>query len=222
MQTRQYAVKHYDEFLEALNELGFILFGGRASGMLTLGDITAPGDWFCGEPETNPWEWRNLLCERRDGVYARMLGGQTFMVSSAWYPRFLAAYRECDSLPERYEAGLVSADVFEMYRMFEEKPFMGKHELTARFTRPRAEKALTVLQREMYITISGEVQKLSVDFKPIGWPSMEYARVDVWAADALSESEKLDCGQARREIRRRAGEISPGADEKALHKLFGA
>lgn len=216
-----YSVRHYDEFVGALNGLGFLLFGGRGSGLLTLSDVTAPGDWFTGEPETNPWEWRRLLTERRHGAYARLLGGQTFLISNAWYPRFLAAYRTCDDLEERYAAGLVGADVMEMYRMFEEKPFMGKHELTARFTRPRAEKALAALQREMYITISGEVQRLSVDFRPVGWPSTEFARVDQWAPEALSESEGLDGAAARREIRRRAEEISPGADKRTLDKLFG-
>lgn len=213
-------VKTYGEFVDALNEIGFILFGGRTSGMLTLEEMTDSASWYCGEAETNPWEWRNMLPERKDGVYARLLGKQTFMISNAWYPKFLAAYRTCESLPERYEAGLVSADLFEAYRMFEEKPTMGKHELTARLTRPRAERALSDLQREMYVTVSGEVQRTSIDFRPIGWPSAEYTRVDQWAPDALAEAETLDGEQARDAIRIRAGEISPRAEANALDRLF--
>lgn len=213
-------VKRYDEFVSALDEIGFLLFGGRTSGMLTLEDMTDPAAWYCGEAETNPWQWKTMLAERKDGVYARLLGRQTFMISNAWYPKFLAAYRTCDSMPERYAAGLVSAGLFEAYRMFEEKPTMGKHELTARLTRSRAERALSDLQREMYVTVSGEVQRVSIDFKPIGWPSTEYTRVDQWAPDALAEAETLDGEQARDAIRTRAGEISPRAEANALDRLF--
>ena len=212
-------VKTYREFLAALDELGFLLFGGGSTGLLKLSDITEPGAWFRGG-ENDPWHWREMLCERKDGVYARVLGGQTFLISWKWYPAFLAAYRDCDTLDERYEAGGVSAAVWRMRNLFEEKHALAKHELSARFTRAEVTKGLNVLQREMYITISGEVQKLSVDFRPVGWPSMEFTRVEDWAADALAESEKLNPKEMRKAIRRRAGEISPQADKEALNRLF--
>ena len=212
-------VRTYEEFLGALNELGFLLFGGNSTGMLKLSDITEPGAWFQGGAD-DPWGWRNRLCEEKDGVYARVLGGQTFLISWKWYPRFLAAYREIDTLEERYEAGEIGGAVWRMYELFEEKQTLAKHELTKRFTKAEVTKGLEALQREMYITISGEVQKLSVDFRPIGWQSMEYTRVEDWAGAALRESEELDGKKARKEIRIRAGEISPGAGKEALNRLF--
>jgi len=81
-------------------------------------------------------------------------------------------------------------------------------------------KGLQILQREMHITITGEVQKLSADFRPIGWPSMEFTLVEDWAAGALAESEMLNGDEMRREIRARAGEISPAAEAEALNRLF--
>ena len=212
-------VKTYRGFLAALDELGFLLFGGGSTGMLKLSDITEPEAWFRGG-EDDPWHWREMLCERKDGVYARVLGGQTFLISWKWYPAFLAAYRDCDTLDERYEAGMVSAAVWRMRNLFEENHALAKHELSARFTKSEVTKGLNVLQREMYITISGEVQKLSVDFRPVGWPSMEFTRVEDWAPEALAESEKLDGREMRRAIRRRAGEISPKAEKQALDRLF--
>lgn len=212
-------VKTYGEFLRALDELGFLLFGGGSTGLLKLSDVTEPQAWFRGG-EDDPWHWRELLCERKDGVYARVLGGQTFLISWKWYPAFLAAYRTCGTLEERYRAGAVSGAVWRMRELFEERQALAKYELTKRFTRAEVTKGLTVLQREMYITISGEVQKLSPELKPVGWPSMEFTRVEDWAAEALAESEKLDPVTMRRAIRRRAGEISPQADAEALNRLF--
>ena len=212
-------VRTYDEFLRALDELDFLLFGGRSTGMLTLSDITEPQAWFQGG-ENDPWGWRNRLCENKDGVYARVLGGQTFLISWKWYPAFLAAYRGCDEIRDRYEAGEISGSVMRMYELFEEEHALAKHELSARFSKSEVTKGLGILQRQMHITISGEVQKLSVDFRPVGWPSMEFTRVEDWAPEALAESEKLDGREMRRAIRRRAGEISPKAEKQALDRLF--
>ena len=212
-------VRTYEEFVCALDELGFLLFDGGSTGFLKLSDITDPEVWFHGGAD-DPWDWRKRLCESRDGVYARVLGGQTFLISWKWYPRFLAAYRCCEDMEDRYEAGQVSAAVWRMRNLFEEKRSLAKHELTKQFTKGEVAKGLQILQREMHITISGEVQKLSADFKPVGWPSMEFTCVEDWAADALAEAETLDAGEMRRAIRRRAGELSPAADKEALNRLF--
>ena len=212
-------VRTYEEFADALNETGFLLLGGGETGMLQLSDITEPDAWFSGG-EKDPWGWRNILCERNDGAYQRLLDGKMFFISHAWYPSFLAAYRRCDDLEERYEAGLIPAEIHKMYRMFEEKRALAKHELTRVFGRSKAEKGLVFLQREMQITISGEVQKLSAEMKPVGWPSMEFTVVEDRLGAALEASEKLNAGEERKKIRRRAGEISPRADRATLDRLF--
>lgn len=211
--------KSYEEFLGALNGQGFLLFGGGRTGLMKLSDITDPAAWFSGG-ERDPWTWRSRLCERRDGVYARLLGGQTFLTSMAWYPRFLAAYRRCDTLPERYEAGEIGSAVWQAYELFEERGTLAKHDLTGLLGRTAAEKALAALQREMYVTVSGESQRVSAHFRPVGIPSMEFARVSDWAAEALQAAARLDGETARREIRIRAGEISPAAERTALNRLF--
>lgn len=171
--------KSYEEFLGALNGQGFLLFGGGRTGLMKLSDITDPAAWFSGG-ERDPWTWRSRLCERRDGVYARLLGGQTFLTSMAWYPRFLAAYRRCDTLPERYEAGEIGSAVWQAYELFEERGTLAKHDLTGLLGRTAAEKALAALQA----------------------------------------AARLDGETARREIRIRAGEISPAAERTALNRLF--
>ncbi len=212
-------VRTYREFLNALDEIGFILFDGKTSGMLRLSDICDPDAWWRGG-ENDPWDWRKRICENRDGVYARVLGGQTFLISWKWYPKFLSAYRRADEMEERYRAGEISGATWRMYRLFEEEHALPRHELTKRFLKSEVTRGLQALQRDMYITISGEVQRLSVDFRPIGWPSMEFTRVEDWAAESLAQAEGLDPDASRREIRRRAAEISPKADKEALNRLF--
>lgn len=213
-------VRTYEQFLSALNEMGFLLFGGQAGGLLKLGEITAPGSWHCDEAGCDPWDWKTMLAEGRDGVYARLLGGQTFLISWEWYPLFLAAYRTCDTLEARYEAGEVNAAAWKMHGMFEERPALARHELTPHFSKAEVEKGLRVLQREMYITVSGEVQKLTASMQPVGWPSMEYTRVDVWTPESLEQAHFLDASEARERLLKQAMKISPGADEAALRRLF--
>ncbi len=213
-------VRTYEQFLSALNEMGFLLFGGQAGGLLKLGDITVPGNWHCDEAGCDPWDWKTMLAEGRDGVYTRLLGGQTFLISWEWYPLFLAAYRACDTLEARYAAGEVNAAAWKMRGMFEERPALARHELTPHFSKAEVEKGLRVLQREMYITVSGEVQKLTANMQPVGWPSMEYTRVDVWAPEALERARSLNADEARERLLKQAMKISSGADEAALRRLF--
>ena len=32
-----------------------------AGGYLTWGMRTVPGYWWCGDPEVDPWEWREII-----------------------------------------------------------------------------------------------------------------------------------------------------------------
>lgn len=220
-------VGSYEEFVEALDQLGFLLFGGEKSGLLTLSAITDPLAWHQGD-ERDPWGWKDRLPAGKRGAYARVLGGQAFLISPEWYPVFVAAYTPRESLAEAYECGLVDPLSYRMHQLFEERPVWARHELYSALSitakqKGKLERALNLLQQRMFITISGTSQKLSWEGRPIGWPSNEYTRVDAWAPEAwLERAMELDGEAARQSIRARAAQLSPQADPLALDQLFGA
>jgi len=220
-------VETYAAFRERLQALGFILFGGGRGEMLELGDITRPGSWHSGEPETDPWDWKDRLAASRDGAYVRVLDGRATLMDRAWIPVFWAAFRQEWPLEERYEAGLADRMTLRMHGLFEQRPEWARHELTdaldigakqkAAFTR-----ALVNLQREMAIVICGQTQRVAVNGMPMGWPSMAYMRTEAWALpEWRAQAEALTRAEARSLIRARIRHISPQCPVRTLDRLCG-
>lgn len=216
-------VRTYEAFALRLNELGFLMFGGTRDVFLQLGMITEPAAWHRGD-ELDPWQWRRMLVERGDGVYARVLGGLNTLISNEWYPSFVAAYTPAQDIGERYARGEVDQTLYRLYALFDERPTWAKHEFSQALpgsTRSALERALTRMQTEMAITVSGESQRMSWDMKPIGWPSVEYERVDArMGRTAYERALERDAREARQMIRRRAAEIFPNGDRVSLDKLL--
>ena len=214
-------IRTYDEFVGVLNENGFMMFCG-SGGYLSLRDVTEPSAWHTGG-KADPWGWKDRLAERRDGAYAHMLGGNGGFISREWYPAAHAAWAV--DIYERYAAGLVPRLAMEMWRLFEARPVWGRHELRraliGRFERKNEfETALRYLERGMLITISGQVQPVSLSGRPMGWQAMEYARADVYLGDWLCGTEP-DAASARQMIRERAYATSPAMTEAEYARCFG-
>lgn len=196
----------YGELLSLLDDMGFIAFGGR-TGIPNLADVTRADAWHTGQ-DTDPWEWKRMLSERRDGIYTRVEGGQALFISHAWHPVFIAAYTPALPLEERWEMGQVSQAVWEMHRLFLRQDTWAKHDLRACAPEKGFHGALERLMAEMEIVMSGESQRLSVDLRPVGWPSIEYMRTDVYAPEAVARAAQLDAEEARLKIITQRGKIA--------------
>ena len=196
----------YGELLSLLDDMGFIAFGGR-TGIPNLADVTRADAWHTGQ-DTDPWEWKRMLSERRDGIYTRVEGGQALFISHAWHPVFIAAYTPALPLEDRWEMGQVSQAVWEMHRLFLRQDTWAKHDLRARAPEKGFHGALERLMAEMEIVMSGESQRLSVDLRPVGWPSIEYMRTDVYAPEAVARAAQLDAEEARLKIITQRGKIA--------------
>lgn len=196
----------YGELLSLLDDMGFIAFGGR-TGIPNLADVTRADAWHTGQ-DTDPWEWKRMLSERRDGIYTRVEGGQALFISHAWHPVFIAAYTPALPLEERWEMGQVSQAAWEMHRLFLRQDTWAKHDLRASAPEKGFHGALERLMAEMEIVMSGESQRLSVDLRPVGWPSIEYMRTDVYAPEAVARAAQLDAEEARLKIITQRGKIA--------------
>ena len=196
----------YGELLSLLDDMGFIAFGGR-TGIPNLADVTRADAWHTGQ-DTDPWEWKRMLSERRDGIYTRVEGGQALFISHAWHPVFIAAYTPALPLEERWEMGQVSQAVWEMHRLFLRQDTWAKHDLRASAPEKGFHGALERLMAEMEIVMSGESQRLSVDLRPVGWPSIEYMRTDVYAPEAVARAAQLDAVEGRLKIITQRGKIA--------------
>lgn len=216
-------VTTYGQMLELLSQMGFMSFGGGA-GLPSLEAATDPAAWHRGD-ELDPWGWKDRIARDRDGAYARVFRGRAALISPAWYPVFRAAFETHDDLEARYLAGDLDPMTRRVFRCFEERAAWPRHELTARLRVGKAEKsrfeaALSRLQGEMRITPSGTVPKLAPSGEEMGWPSIEYTRVDAWMPGEWGAC-GLSQGEARARIAGRMRALSPEMDAKAIRRLTG-
>lgn len=213
-------IRTYDEFVDLLNEKGFLLLTGRD--YLSVEQVTDIDNWYTDTP-LDPWSWKDKLATRRDGAYSHMFAGQCGFISRGWFPMFYAAYSI--DIYDEYDAELVPKLAMNMWELFEERPVWGRpdlrHALTGRYEKKSEfESALKYLERAMLTTISGQVQPVSMLGKPMGWPALEYSRTDTYLADWLEGGEQ-DAAKARQIIRARAEENFPALKKSACARYFG-
>ena len=214
----------YADFTAYVDEVGALVFGGAfIPGFPTLTELTLDSQWHTGDPETDPWQWRDRAAQTRRMAFGCILGGTKGFISPALYPAFFAACRPAAPLEERYEDGLVPRMVYRLHQFFSPGMQLSTAQLRAHLLDARREElskldgAIITLQREFYITICGSQRKLTATGEPYAWPANAYARTEDWHADWLPQA-LLPADQARALILARF----PAVDAAALHKkLFG-
>ena len=85
-------IHNIDELERRVEEIGFLpLFAGDESGF-SVEEHTVPEDWWTGDPERAPWEWRALAARRGRVAYGKFFGDRAGFISREWLPVF-ANYR---------------------------------------------------------------------------------------------------------------------------------
>ena len=194
-----------------------------------------PIRWFTGDPDTDPWEWRNrVLAERDDIAYAKIFFRKSGFITRDWYPYFLSArrggYSENDyylaMLEDEYGDGNVSHYAKRVYEAIAAHGELPVHDIKryagiTRHEKSKFEGALADLQARMYITICGRRQKLSKKGEFYSWPSSVYCTTEhFWGGEVFDKTAKIDPGEAAGIILRRIFELNPSADLKKAEKFI--
>jgi hypothetical protein len=218
----------YEDFLERVDELGFMALSYCLPGLPYLGEETSAQAWHTGNVETDPWKWKDRAAEEKRAAYGCILGGNKGFISARLYAAFYAACHPTEPMPERYSAGIVTQTVWQLWQLFETKSLLNTSDVrremgvTQKNGGSRVDGAIQELQRTFYITTAGCRQKIGKDGQPYGWPASVYDRVSHWSpADWLKDAP----GMTRREAKEIILEVglSAGRDvqREDLTKLLG-
>ena len=225
-------VNSFNEFCEKLIESGFSMGGGNAKGIYAIVSFDwknpipgCPIAWHTGDPETDPWEWRmRVLEERNDIAYGKVFFGAGGYITREWYPYFLAVRRRGFTFDEWYYEGKAGLMEKWIYEAIEENGHMALHDLKracgiTKETSGQFERALTGLQKNLFITMCGRAQKVSASGKPFGWNSTVFTTVENFWGEDLTED--ITAEEAYEEIRERILLLNPEAKEKDIKKFIG-
>jgi len=200
-------ITHYDQFIDRVEELGFLPLTRVLEGLPSLSSETSDQQWHTGIPETDPWRWKDRAAEEKKLAYGCLLGGHKGFIAPRLYPHFYAACRPEPSLADRWEAGEVNQTVWHLWQLFEKHPLLDTANVrklmgvTASHGAGRVDTALRDLQREFYITVAGSRRKIGADGQPYGWPVNVFAPVTSWTPpEWLAPAQALSCAGAREKI----------------------
>ena len=198
----------YQNFLDRVDELGFMLF--MSSGCRTLPvmfeEASNKGAWT-GDPDIDPWCWKDRAAEEKKLAYGCILGGQKGFVSARMYPYFYIAYQPEEFMEERWASGLINQTTWQLWQLFEKKNSLDTSEIrremgvTRKSGGSRVDASILELQRDYYITVAGHRCKVNRHGQPYGWPSCIYELVTSWApADWLTGISSISPEEAREKI----------------------
>jgi len=168
-------IKTSTELSDFINDIGFLpLFKNNVAGF-SVEELTAADAWWAGNPEEDPWGWREVIAAEGRIAYGKLYGNKAGFVSKEWYP-YLASYRRNGyDFDSRYEDGLASYRAKKIMNVLEIKEELLSNELkTAAGFGKEGEKGyestITALQMQTYITVIGFRKRSNKKQEEYGWP----------------------------------------------------
>lgn len=218
----------YQDFVERVDELGFMTLSHVLPGLPSLGEETPQDHWHTGDPDTDPWHWKDRAAQEKRLAYGCILGGHKGFVSARMYPLFYVVYHPVEPMEELWAAGVVSQTTWQLWRLFEQQGSLDtsgiRREMGVAAKRggSRVDASIRELQRDYHITVSGNRRKVDRAGRPYGWPACLYDRVDDWApADWLSGISNIQAGDAREILLDSGMAMGNGFSRKDLARALG-
>lgn len=221
-------IECFNDFVTNLLEVGFSLGGSNDEGIFSLSNFF--GENICshtGIADTDPWEWRmRVLEERNDIAYSKLFWSKSGWITRDWYPYFIAARRGRTNLCDDYMSGNISVQAKQIYEIISETgsaPFdiIKKQGGFTKENHSAFERALTELQRKMYITMCGRQQKVSKDGKLYGWSSTVFCTTEhFWGEAIFEEAAKVDKSTAIEKLTTQIYHLNPDAKANKVAKFI--
>lgn len=218
----------YDTFITALKEVGFSLAGENDEAIFSLSSFfTEDIHWHTDDKETDPWEWRmKSILERNDILYGKVFLNKGGYITKEWFTYFYVLRRQGKTFEDIYSSGEISYIAKQIYDIIEKQSNISLHEIkvmlgATKENKSQIDRAITLLQMKLLITISGQTYKTNVHGQPYGWPVTTFATVDEFVGDeVLFASQKINSEEAFNKIRDRILQLNPEAPNKKIQKFI--
>jgi len=218
----------YDDFLNRVEELGFMALSNILPGFPSLAEETPKEIWHTGDPETDPWCWKDRAAEEKRLAFGCILGGHKGFVSARMYSTFYAACHPERSMEERKAYGEVSQAVWQLWKLFEDKTPLDTADIrrmmgvSLKKGGSRVNSAIEELQKYYYVTVAGSRRKTDKFGKPYGWPANVYDKVMNWVpGEWMNGSSRMNREEAREKILDVGIAIGKNIDYGELAKILG-
>ena len=220
-------IQSWQELIDWVDEVGFLpLFRNEADGFSTE-ENTSDLYWWSGDPEQDPWEWRQLIARSGRVAYGKFFGGKAGFISRAWFPHFANWRRDGYDFDSRWDEGLAGIRQKRVMDQFAERGELFSSELKrlAGFGREEEknfEGTVTGLQMGGYLVIRDFRRRINRRGLPYGWPISVYTTPEaLWGYGHVTSAYGISPAESKGRIFRQIQEHFPEAAETELAAVLG-
>lgn len=219
-------IRSCQELENWIGEVGFLpLFRNEIPGF-SVEEHTAARFWFSGDPEQDPWLWREQIARKGRIAYGKFFAGKAGFISPEWLPYFANCRRDGYDFDSLWEEGLASRRSRLIMDTVEKMPGVTGPALkiAAGFGKGGEKNfsgIVTGLQMQLYLVASDFRRKISRAGTEYGMPVTVYATPEqLWGYDAVTAAYSEDPRISAGRIAERVRSCFPWAEEDQLKKVL--
>jgi hypothetical protein len=216
-----------DEAIEYINQIGFLpLFKNDIPGF-SLEERTVVDYWWSGNPNKDPWEWREIIARSGEIAYGKFFDKKAGFISKEWFPYF-ANYRrdgyDFDALWDDEKASLRQKKIMDLFERenelysFEVKKLAG----FGKGGEKNFDGTIAKLQMQTYLCVRDFRQKKSKSGVGYGMDVAVYCKPEqLWGYDYVTSAYSEVPRDSARKTVEHMKYIYPIATDKQIKKLLG-
>ena len=215
-----------EALLDHVERVGFLpLFKNDVPGF-SVEERTCAEDWWTGDAERDPWEWRELLARSGRVAYGKFFDKKAGFISLGWLPAFANFRRDGYDFDALWDDGKAHHRWKKLMDCFRDRPERLSFELkeAAGFGKggePNFEGNITALQMRLYLVVRDFRRRENKRGEPYGWAIAVYAPPEsVWGYEAVTGAYGEVPARSGERILRRLEELYPVPDRAAAERLI--
>ena len=219
-----------EEAIAYIKEIGFLpLFKNDIPGF-SLEERTVPEYWWSGNPESDPWEWREIIARSGQVAYGKFFDKKAGFISKEWFPYF-ANYRrdgyDFDALWDDEKASMRQKKIMDLFTEENANAELYSFEVkqNAGFGKngeKNFEGTVTDLEMKMYLCMKDFRQRKNKKGESYGWTIAVYSTPEhLWGYEHITSAYREDSKESWKRIVNHMNEVYPVATEAQIHRVLG-
>ena len=220
-------IRSWQELVRWIDQVGFLpLFKNEIDGF-SAEEHTAGFCWWSGDPEQDPWEWRQFIARSGQVAYGKFFAGKAGFISRAWFPHFANWRRDGYDFDSRWDEELASLRQKRIMDQFSARDEVYSFQLKrlAGFGgtgEKNFEGTITDLQMGGYLIIRDFRQRLNKKGQLYGWPISVYTTPEIlWGYEHVTSAYPVEPARSRQLIYQQIQTHFPAATPAALRAVLG-
>ncbi len=216
-----------EALIRYVEEVGFLpLFCNEIAGF-SVEEHVAADDWWTGDPQIDPWEWRVLAARSERVVYGKFFAGKAGFLSLDWLPYFVNYRRDGYDFDSLYEEGSARRRAKLLMDLFEDREELLTCDMKslAGFGKGGEKNfngILTELQMQTYLVMKDFRQRVSKAGRPYGMSVAVCTTPEhIWGYDRVTSAYAEDPAASWERIAAWMRKQYPHAAEAQIRRICG-